>query len=53
MITHEPTGVRGEASLRPMLRRMVAADYPGVLEATLDEVAQRMERSRPAATKKY
>jgi len=35
------TGVRGEASLRPMLRRMVAADYPGVLEATLDEVAQR------------
>jgi pimeloyl-ACP methyl ester carboxylesterase len=35
------TGVRGEASLRPMLRRMAAADYPGVLEATLDEVSQR------------
>jgi pimeloyl-ACP methyl ester carboxylesterase len=35
------TGVRGEASLRPMLRRMVAADYPGALEGTLDEVARR------------
>ena len=29
-------GVRGEASLKPMLRRMVAADYPGVPEAVLD-----------------
>lgn len=29
-------GVRGESSLRPMLRRMVAADYPGVPEAVLD-----------------
>jgi hypothetical protein len=35
------TGVRGEASLRPMLRRMVAADYPGIPETTLDEVTQR------------
>jgi pimeloyl-ACP methyl ester carboxylesterase len=35
------TGVRGEASLRPMLRRMVSADYPGVPETTLDEVSQR------------
>ncbi len=34
-------GVRGEASLRPMLRRMAAADYPGTLEATLDEVSRR------------
>lgn len=29
-------GVRGEASLKPMLRRMVATDYPGVPEAVLD-----------------
>ncbi len=29
-------GVRGETSLRPMLRRMVAADYPGVPDAALD-----------------
>ena len=34
-------GVRGEASLRPMLRRMVLADYPGVDENTLQEVSQR------------
>ncbi|RYE11311.1 MAG: alpha/beta hydrolase [Hyphomicrobiales bacterium] len=31
-------GVRGEASLRPMLRRMVAADYPGVPEPVLDRL---------------
>ncbi len=35
------TGVRGEASLRPMLRRMTAADYPGLPEQTLDAVAMR------------
>jgi pimeloyl-ACP methyl ester carboxylesterase len=35
------TGVRGEASLRPMLRRMAAADYPGVPETVLDAVALR------------
>ncbi|MEO7222892.1 MAG: alpha/beta hydrolase, partial [Devosia sp.] len=35
------TGVRGEASLRPMLRRMTAADYPGVAETVLDAVAMR------------
>lgn len=35
------TGVRGEASLKPMLRRMVAADYPGVAETVLDAVALR------------
>lgn len=35
------TGVRGEASLRPMLRRMTAADYPGMPEAVLDAVAMR------------
>jgi len=34
-------GVRGEASLRPMLRRMVAADYPGAIEGTLDELSRR------------
>ncbi|HEX4297501.1 MAG TPA: alpha/beta fold hydrolase [Devosia sp.] len=38
---HDLTGVRGEASLRPMLRRMVAADYPGTPEAALDELAMR------------
>ena len=32
----ELTGVRGEASLKPMLRRMLAADYPGAPEAVLD-----------------
>ena len=35
------TGVRGEASLRPMLRRMVSADYPGTPEAALDSLAFR------------
>lgn len=35
------TGVRGEASLRPMLRRMAAADYPGTPETMLDAVALR------------
>lgn len=34
-------GVRGEASLRPMLRRMVAADYPGLSESILDDAALR------------
>ena len=38
---NELTGVRGEASLRPMLRRMAAADYPGVPETTLDAVSLR------------
>ncbi len=37
----ELTGVRGEASLRPMLRRMVAADYPATPEAVLDALAMR------------
>ena len=35
------TGVRGEASLRPMMRRMAAADYPGMSEQVLDAVAMR------------
>jgi pimeloyl-ACP methyl ester carboxylesterase len=35
------TGVRGEASLKPMLRRMASADYPGVAENVLDNVAMR------------
>lgn len=35
------TGVRGEASLKPMLRRMLAADYPGMPEAALDGLAFR------------
>lgn len=35
------TGVRGEASLRPMLRRMTAADYPGVSEQVLDAASLR------------
>jgi pimeloyl-ACP methyl ester carboxylesterase len=34
-------GVRGDASLRPMLRRMAAADYPGMPETLLDAVAMR------------
>jgi pimeloyl-ACP methyl ester carboxylesterase len=38
---HELTGVRGEASLRPMLRRMAAADYPGTPEIVLDTLALR------------
>jgi hypothetical protein len=33
--------VRGEASLKPMLRRMASADYPGVAENVLDNVAMR------------
>jgi pimeloyl-ACP methyl ester carboxylesterase len=32
-------GVRGQASLRPMLRRMLAADYPGLADAELDALA--------------
>ena len=38
---NELTGVRGEASLRPMLRRMAAADYPGMPETVLDAVSLR------------
>jgi pimeloyl-ACP methyl ester carboxylesterase len=38
---NELTGVRGEASLKPMLRRMAAADYPGMPETTLDAVSLR------------
>ncbi len=38
---NELVGVRGEASLRPMLRRMAAADYPGMPEAVLDAVSLR------------
>jgi pimeloyl-ACP methyl ester carboxylesterase len=38
---NELTGVRGEASLRPMLRRMAAADYPGQSETVLDALALR------------
>ncbi len=37
----ELVGVRGEASLRPMLRRMMAADYPGLPETVLDALALR------------
>ncbi len=37
----ELTGVRGEASLRPMLRRMVMADYPDAPEAVLESLATR------------
>lgn len=35
------TGVRGETSLRPMLRRMTATDYPGVAEQVLDALSLR------------
>jgi pimeloyl-ACP methyl ester carboxylesterase len=38
---NELTGVRGEASLRPMLRRMAAADYPAAPEVALEELALR------------
>jgi pimeloyl-ACP methyl ester carboxylesterase len=38
---NELTGVRGEASLRPMLRRMAFADYPGMPETVLDAVSMR------------
>lgn len=34
-------GVRSEAGLRTMLRRMLAADYPGLPESTLDALALR------------
>lgn len=37
----ELIGVRGEASLKPMLRRMAAADYPGTPEAALDGLTMR------------
>ncbi|MEO6015548.1 MAG: alpha/beta fold hydrolase [Devosia sp.] len=35
------TGVRGDASLKPMLRRMVTADYPALAEHLLDDAALR------------
>ena len=38
---NELTGVRGEASLKPMLRRMTAADYPEVPDAALETLAVR------------
>jgi pimeloyl-ACP methyl ester carboxylesterase len=38
---NELTGVRGEASLRPMLRRMTAADYPEAPEPVLEMLAVR------------
>jgi len=38
---NELVGVRGEKSLKPMLRRMVAADYPEAPETLLDELALR------------
>jgi pimeloyl-ACP methyl ester carboxylesterase len=38
---NELTGVRGEASLRPMLRRMVMADYPDAPEPVLESLATR------------
>lgn len=38
---NELIGVRGEASLRPMLRRMVMADYPDAPEPVLEELAVR------------
>lgn len=34
-------GVHGQASLRPMLRRMMASDYPGATESLLDDLAMR------------
>jgi pimeloyl-ACP methyl ester carboxylesterase len=49
MTLNELTGVRGEKSLRPMLRRMVAADYPEAPAAVLDRLAMRthyVERGR-------
>jgi pimeloyl-ACP methyl ester carboxylesterase len=38
---NELTGVRGEASLKPMLRRMTSADYPEAPEATIETLALR------------
>ena len=38
---NELTGVRGEASLRPMRRRMTAADYPEAPEPVLETLAVR------------
>ena len=38
---HELTGVHGEASLKPMLRRMTAADYPNAPETALETLAVR------------
>ncbi len=36
---NELTGVHGEQSLKPMLRRMIAADYPDAPDATLETLA--------------
>ena len=38
---NELNGVRGEASLQPMLRRMAAADYPATSVANLEAIAFR------------
>jgi len=38
---NELTGVRGEASLRPMLRRMTAADYPEAPDPVLEALSVR------------
>ena len=38
---NELTGVRGEASLKPMLRRMTAADYPEAPTTALETLALR------------
>lgn len=38
---NELTGVRGEASLKPMLRRMTAADYPEAPDPVLEMLTQR------------
>lgn len=40
-VLNELTGVRGDKSLRPMLRRMVASDYPEAPEAMLDPLSMR------------
>jgi pimeloyl-ACP methyl ester carboxylesterase len=38
---HALTGVRGEASLKPMLRRMIASDYPEAPQTALEPLAMR------------
>jgi hypothetical protein len=38
---NELIGVRGEASLKPMLRRMTAADYPEAPDPVLEMLTQR------------
>jgi pimeloyl-ACP methyl ester carboxylesterase len=40
-VLNELTGVRGDKSLKPMLRRMVASDYPEAPEAMLDGLTMR------------